>query len=122
MMRQVGGSFGIAFINTYLDHRVAAHRQDLVSDLVPGHPGTVARLQGITHSMVAHGVSPWEAPHRALAALGGLVERQANLLSYLDAYHLVALICVGCLPLILLAGKPKKVGAAVARAAAAESH
>ena len=122
MMRQVGGSFGIAFINTYLDHRVAAHRQDLVSDLVPGHPATVARLHGLTQGMLAHGVSPWEAPHRALAALSGMVERQANLLSYLDAYHLVALICVGCLPLILVAGKPKRVGAAVARAAAAESH
>ena len=42
--------------------------------------------------------------------------------SYLDAYHLVALMCVGCLPLILVAGKPKRVGPAVARAAATESH
>ncbi len=50
------------------------------------------------------------------------MERQTNLLSYLDSYHLVALICVGCLPLILVAGKPKRVGAAVAAAAASESH
>ena len=31
MMRQMGGSFGIAFINTFLDHHAAAHRLDLVS-------------------------------------------------------------------------------------------
>ncbi len=121
MMRQVGGSFGIAFINTFLDHRVAVHRQALVSDIVAGHPATVARLHGLAQRMLAHGVSPWEAPRRALAVLGLMVERQANLLSYLDAYHLVALICVGCLPLIFLAGRPKPVARAAA-AAAAESH
>jgi len=122
MMRQVGGSFGIAFINTFLDHRLAAHRQDLVTDLVPGHAPTVARLHSLTQGMIAHGVSPWAAPHRALAVLGAMVERQATLLSYLDAYHLVALMCVGCLPLILVAGKPKRVAPAIARAAATESH
>ncbi len=122
MMRQVGGSFGIAFINTYIDHRLAVHRQDLVSELVPGHPATVARLSGLTHRMAAAGMSPWEAPRHALAVLGQMVERQANLLSYLDAFRLVAFICVACLPLILLAGKPRRTNPAAAAAAAAESH
>jgi MFS transporter, DHA2 family, multidrug resistance protein len=122
MMRQVGGSFGIAAINTYLDRRTAVHRLDLVSRLAPGYAATTSRLHGIAQGLIARGTPPGEAPRRALAALEGLIERQASLLSYLDAYHLVALICVGCLPLIFLAGRPRRINRAVAAAAAAESH
>jgi hypothetical protein len=58
-----------------------------------------------------------------MAMLELLVQRQSNLLSYLDAYHLVAGICLVCLPLILLSGRPRGANAAAAAAAAAsESH
>jgi DHA2 family multidrug resistance protein len=122
MMRQVGGSFGIAFINTYLDRRTAVHRLDLVSRLAAGYPATTSRLHQIAQGLIARGMSPGEAPHRALAALEGIIGRQASLLSYLDGYRLVALICVSCLPLIFIAGKPRPVPRAAAAAAASESH
>ena len=103
MMRQLGGSVGIAFINTYMDHRSAGHRLNLVSQISPGDPATGGLgSHQITQGMLAHGDTSWEAPHRALAVLEAAVQRQANLLSYLDAYRLVALIAVCCLPLILL--------------------
>ncbi|HVW21405.1 MAG TPA: DHA2 family efflux MFS transporter permease subunit [Opitutaceae bacterium] len=121
MMRQVGGSFGIAFINTFLDHRAAVHRLTLVADAGAGHWATAARLHQLAAGMLAHGTSAWEAPRRALAALEFQIERQSNLLSYLDAYHLVAAICVACLPLIFVAGRPRRPNPAAA-AAAAESH
>jgi len=38
MMRQLGGSFGIAMVNTYLTRRNAVHRADLVTRIVPGDP------------------------------------------------------------------------------------
>jgi DHA2 family multidrug resistance protein len=121
MMRQVGGSFGIAFINTFLDHRTAMHRSALVSYLDAGHPATAGRLHQFGLAMQAHGATPWEAPRRALALLELSVERQASLLSYLDAYHLVGMICLVCLPIILLAGRPPKISKAAALAAA-DSH
>jgi DHA2 family multidrug resistance protein len=121
MMRQVGGSFGIAFINTFLDHRLAFHRSTLVSDLVAGHPATAGRLHYLTLGMQAHGATAWQAARQALALLDLSVERQASLLSYLDAYHLVGMICLCCLPLILLAGPPARVRKE-ATIAAADSH
>jgi DHA2 family multidrug resistance protein len=121
MMRQVGGSFGIAFINTYLDHRLAMHRSALVSDLAPGHPATAARLREFTLAMQAHGSSAWQASRQALGLLDLSVERQASVLSYLDAYHLVGMICLCCLPIILLAGRPSRISRA-AEMAAADSH
>jgi DHA2 family multidrug resistance protein len=121
MMRQLGGSFGIAAINTYLDHRTAIHRLNLVTHVVPGDAATDGRLHQLTQNMLHHGSSPWEAPRQALAALELMVNRQANLLSYLDAFQLIAFIALACLPVILLAGRPKSAGQAAA-AAAAESH
>ena len=121
MMRQLGGSFGIAFINTYLDHRNAVHRLDLVSRLAPGEPATAGRLALFTRGMLAHGSSPWEASRQALGALEGAVQRQASLLSYLDAFHLVSVIAVCCVPLILITVRGRR-AAPAASAAVVDAH
>jgi DHA2 family multidrug resistance protein len=120
MMRQMGGSFGIAFINTFLDHRTAAHRLDLVSRLSPGDPATDARLAQITGLLVSKGQTAWEASRHALAILEVTVERQASLLSYLDAYRLVAFLSLLCVPLILFVGRSKPLSKEAA--AAADAH
>jgi DHA2 family multidrug resistance protein len=121
MMRQMGGSFGIAFINTYLDHHAAAHRMDLVSRLASGDPATEGRLSQLRQAMVSTGATAWEASHRALGILEATIERQASLLSYLDAYRFVGFLSIACVPLILFAGRPGKINRSAA-AAAAESH
>ncbi|HEY5228128.1 MAG TPA: DHA2 family efflux MFS transporter permease subunit [Opitutaceae bacterium] len=121
MMRQMGGSFGIAFINTFLDHRNAFHRLTLVTRLAAGDPATEGRLSALSRAMMAKGATSWEASRRALGLLEFTVQRQASLLSYLDAYRLVGILSILCIPLIFFAGRTKKISKAVA-AAAAESH
>jgi DHA2 family multidrug resistance protein len=120
MMRQMGGSFGIAFINTFLDHRTAAHRLALVSRLSPGDAATDGRLGALTRALVSRGATAWDASHRALALLEGAVQRQAALLSYLDAFRFVGILSLVCVPLILLAGKPA--GLPKSASAAADAH
>jgi len=121
MMRQLGGSFGIALMNTYISHRTALHRLDLVTHLSVGDPATDARLSGVTQTLMAKGISLWEAPHRALAVLEMGVSRQATLLSYIDTFYLVALLCGLCIPLVVAAGRTAPLDAKSA-AAAAEAH
>ena len=120
MMRQMGGSFGIAFINTFLDHRTASHRLDLVSRLSAGAPATEGRLSQIAQMLVSKGATAWEASHRALGILELTVERHSSLLSYLDAYRLVGLLSLACAPLILFAGRSKPLSKEAA--AAADAH
>jgi DHA2 family multidrug resistance protein len=120
MMRQMGGSFGIAFINTFLDHRTASHRLDLVSRLSAGDPATEGRLSQIAQMLVSKGATAWEASHRALGILELTVERHSSLLSYLDAYRLVGLLSLACAPLILFAGRSKPLSKEAA--AAADAH
>jgi DHA2 family multidrug resistance protein len=75
----------------------------------------------LTHAMMAKGATSWEASHRALGLLELTVQRQAGLLSYLDAFRLVGFLSLALAPLILFAGRPGAVPKAAA-AAAAESH
>jgi DHA2 family multidrug resistance protein len=106
MMRQLGGSFGIALVNTYLTNRNAIHRTDLVSHLTPGNPLLTERLSGYTSYFMTQGSTAPEAQHRALGLLNAGVVRQSNLLSFGDAYLLIGLLFLIVLPLLLLsAGK-----------------
>ncbi len=121
MMRQLGGSFGIALVNTYIAHRDGVHRVDLVSHLAIGDPATDARLAAMTQAIVAKGGSPFDAAARALGALENVISRQATLLSYLDAFLLVASFCAVCIPLVFFAGGSRPADASTAKAAA-EAH
>jgi DHA2 family multidrug resistance protein len=120
MMRQMGGSFGIAFINTFLDHRNSAHRLDLVSRLAPGDPATEGRLAGLTNLLISKGATSWEASRHALGILEATIQRQSSLLSYLDAYRLVGYLSLACVPLIFFVGRSKKLTKEAA--AAADAH
>jgi DHA2 family multidrug resistance protein len=111
MMRQLGGSFGIALVNTYLTNRNAVHRTDLVSNLGPGNPLLTERLSGYSHYFMTKGATALDAQHRALGLLEAGVVRQSNLLSFGDAYLLIGLIFLIVLPLLLFAARRKGQGA-----------
>ena len=120
MFRQLGGALGIAVLNTFISHRTAQHRADLLTNFVPGSTGFDERMQGLTGGLIGRGVNPLEAPQVALTNLKFLVEKQALMLSYLDGFQLTAVFFVLSLPLILLI-KKKKTDPSVMKAAA-EAH
>ncbi len=108
MMRQLGGSSGIAVVNTYVANRNAVHRNNLVSNLTVDNPLTVQRLAGYTGYFTHAGAGIGAAHDKALKLLDNVVTRQCNLLSYTDAYLLVGCIFIGALPLLLLSKRRKK--------------
>lgn len=108
MVRQLGGSFGIAITNTYIAQRVAAHRVDLLSNLSPYDTAAVERLQGIKQVLGQYMSSPVEAGQAAMAALEGIVVRQSYHLAYMDAFKMIAILFAICLPLLLFIRVDKK--------------
>ena len=102
MVRQLGGSFGIAITNTYIAKRVAVHRTELLSHISLYDPATVARIDGIRQALVPQTLSPVEAQQGAWKALEGIVTGQSYHLAYMDAFKLIALLFLCCLPLLLL--------------------
>jgi DHA2 family multidrug resistance protein len=114
LMRMLGGAIGLATINTMLQSRGSHHWSRLVEHVNPARPETQAyieRLQEKAGSLV--GVEPQAFAVRQIA---GLVQREAAVMSFADAFHLIALGFILLAPVMLLA---KPMGAPAAGAPAA---
>jgi len=112
LARQLGGSFGIAALSTYVDKHTQLHRVDLVSNIYAGNPALVERQHALTAGFIAHGYTPLQAAHAAMGAIDQMVMRQASMLSYNDAWMLIMMAFVIASPAIILLRKPKGGGAA----------
>ena len=110
LSRQLGGSFGIAILTTYLTNHIQQHRVDLVTNLYSANPQLVQRQQMIVQGLVAHGVQAGSAQQTSLAALEAIVMRQASMLAYNDCWILILLSFVVVAPAILFLRKPKSRG------------
>jgi MFS transporter, DHA2 family, multidrug resistance protein len=107
MMRQLGGSFGLALVNTYLHIRTAQHRSDIVSHITADNPLVTDRISNYTHYFISTGSSVSRAHQQAIQAMENIVVKQSTQLSYSDAYLIVGLIFVCTLPMLLFAGVKK---------------
>jgi len=102
LARQLGGSFGIAILATYVTVHTQFHRVDLLANEYPGNPLVDERLRMLAGNLAGHGYSA-EAAHRgALALLDQETMRQAAMLSYNDAWMLLLLTFLIVSPAILL--------------------
>jgi len=105
LSRQLGGSFGIAIIGTYLTKHIAVHRADLVANIYAGNPEYETRIHALTAGMIAKGSSAIVAQQRALGLLDGQVMRQATMLAYNDCWLFIALSFLIVVPAVFLLRK-----------------
>jgi len=117
MMRQLGGSFGVALISTYLSRDNVAHRSDLVSKLDIYNPAVQQRVHGIASGMQAKGMPSNVATKSAYQLLDNSVNVQATILSYMDIFLYVGLMFLVCVPLVLFFIKRSKSKVSMADAA-----
>jgi DHA2 family multidrug resistance protein len=92
MMRNVGGSVGIAVATTLLAQRSQYHQTTLVSHVTAFDAETSARLAGWARHFVAQGSDPFTAERQAVAMLYRETVEQAQLLAYADDFWLLALM------------------------------
>ena len=108
LMRQLGGSVGIALSATLVQRFSAIHRADLMQNVTAYSFATQARLAAIQQGLIAQGTPLSQAPEKALMVLNGLVTRQALMLSFDQLFLLFGSCFVLSLPLLLLMHKPKR--------------
>ncbi|HEX5385330.1 MAG TPA: DHA2 family efflux MFS transporter permease subunit [Gemmatimonadales bacterium] len=106
LARQLGGSFGIAWLASYVTTHTAIHRVDLVSNVYAGNPLTQQRLQAFMALLTSHGYGPVAARQGAYALLDRQVTAQASMLSYNDAWMLLLWSFVIVSPAILFLRNP----------------
>jgi DHA2 family multidrug resistance protein len=114
LMRNLGGSFGIAAATTYLFRREQYHTNELGSHVTAFNPAAKAMSRGIEATMVAHGSDPVTAVRQAYVATWGLVERQASMLSFVDTFLAMGLVFLLVLPLLLAMKRPHSRGGGAA--------
>ncbi|HEX2682840.1 MAG TPA: DHA2 family efflux MFS transporter permease subunit [Ferruginibacter sp.] len=108
MMRQLGGSFGIAIITTFLSRQNVTHWSNLVSKLDASNPMVQQRLHGIQQSMISKGMPAEAAIKASYAGLNGGVIKQAAVLSYMDVFLYLSLMFLICVPFVLIVKGNKK--------------
>jgi DHA2 family multidrug resistance protein len=107
MMRQLGGSFGVALITTFMARQNVVHRTNLVSQLQLDNPMVQQRVQGMEHSYIAKGMAPNTALKSAYQALDYMVMRQAAVLSYMDVFLYLGIMFLICIPFVLMVKEKK---------------
>lgn len=107
LSRQLGGSFGIAVLGTYLTRRTASHHADLVTNVYAGNPALDDRLRGLTAGLVSRGYDLAEAQLRALSLVDRQVLRQATMLAYNDSWLLILACFLAVIPAVFVLRRPK---------------
>lgn len=90
LFRNVGGAFGLAFLNTSLTTNTAVHMGELTSRIDQTSGQASEMLAGLTQRF-AGSVDPEGA---AMKAFYGMLQRQATTLAFGDAFAMLALGCV----------------------------
>jgi DHA2 family multidrug resistance protein len=102
MMRQLGGSFGIAALTTLIHVRQGFHRSNLLVNINEYNPAFTERFNAFIKSFMAKGYSYLDAKMLAAKAIEGTVTKQSLLLTYSDAYWVAGLILLCSIPLLYL--------------------
>jgi DHA2 family multidrug resistance protein len=100
MMRNVGGSIGIAVVTTLLAQRSQIHQANLVGNITQYSEETRGRLAQWAGHFVSQGADGFTAQRRAVAMVYRETLTQAQLLAYADDFWLLA-IMFGIVPFFL---------------------
>ncbi|HJU46174.1 MAG TPA: DHA2 family efflux MFS transporter permease subunit [Chitinophagaceae bacterium] len=109
MMRQLGGSFGIAIITTFMASQAVRHSNHIASRIELNDPDAHARIAGMAHGFTAKtGMAPNVAEASAVKAIYYSIAKQAAVLSYMDVFLYLGVMFLCCIPFILLVKSNKK--------------
>lgn len=114
LMRNVGGSVGIAIVDTLFARKAQVHFNSLASHVTEYRGQGRAMWDALTQYFMAHGSDATTAKHQGYTALFGMVQRQAVMLSFIEVFVILGVIFLLMIPLIFIMKKPPKGGEPVA--------
>jgi DHA2 family multidrug resistance protein len=115
MVRNIGGSVGISLATTLIARREQYHQSVLVEHATSLSSQYNTAVHALQQTYLVYSGSAVDALHRAQAAVYAMVQQQAALLSFNDAFWVMAIVLMAMVPLVLLMRKPPP-GAAPPRA------
>ncbi|WP_431478861.1 DHA2 family efflux MFS transporter permease subunit [Massilia eburnea] len=107
MIRNLGGSIGIALLATQLTQREHFHSARLGEAVNSFSAATQLRLDQLTQSFIGKGFDPVTASDKALKAVDGIVRRESFVMAYNDGFLIVGAILLSCILILWLSDKVK---------------
>ena len=108
MMRQLGGSFGVAAITTFISRQNVVHGSNLVSHLDKNSPNVQQYVNQVQHGLMAKGDAANIALQKTYRILDLSVLKQATVLSYRDVFLYLGMMFLLCVPIVLFVKGSKK--------------
>ncbi len=106
LMRNIGGSVGIATTGTMLARYQQVHINTLGAHVDVFDPATQQMFERVRGAFLAAGSDGYTATQRAYGAMFGLVQRQASMVSFVEIFQLLGFIFIVLMPLTFLMRRP----------------
>jgi len=107
LMRNLGGSLGIASATTFLFRREQFHTTMLGARVTALNPQTQVLARSLQTAIVAHGADPVTATRQSYGVIWGMVQRQAAMISFVDTFFAMAVVFLLVLPLLPVMKRPR---------------
>jgi len=114
LMRNIGASFGIASVTTIVARKSQTHINVLGTHVNLYNLKTRQMLDAMQHFFMSRGADAVTAAQQAYTALFGMVQQQASMLAFIDAFWILGAVFLAMLPLLLLMRRPRHQGGAAA--------
>ncbi len=101
LVRNIGGSIGIAIVTTMVSRRSQFHQSRLIDQLTPYDSMYALRAQQGATLLQQKGIDPSSADHGGLGIMYENMVRQAAMLSFADVFYLLTWMMVILIPLVL---------------------
>ncbi|HUR33389.1 MAG TPA: DHA2 family efflux MFS transporter permease subunit [Vicinamibacterales bacterium] len=107
LMRNIGGSIGIAVTGTLLARHTQATSVLYSANVTALDPTSQALFSQMRGAFMAGGSDAVTATSRAYAALAGMVMRQASIVSFVGLFQMLGVVFLVVVPLVLLMKRPR---------------
>lgn len=107
LLRNLGGSFGVAFSATFLARRAQFHQFRLIEHLTPLSSNFQQALPQIDQMLRGRGLTPPVSGSGSNGLIYQELLRQALMLSFNDVFFTLSLILIVVIPLILFMRRPE---------------
>ena len=97
--RNLGGSIGVAMVQTVWQQRQQFHQSRLVEHIVPSDVVYQQTIDAMTRFFQAQGSNASDAATQAIAWVGQALQQQIDLLAYMDAFWSLAMVGAVMIPL-----------------------
>lgn len=107
MLRQLGGSFGIAIITTFITRFGQQHRVGLLTHYDASRAEIQQRIVQLQQGFQAKGFTPNESLQKAYQVLDFSITKQSTVMSYMDIFMYLGILFLCCIPIVFLIKRGK---------------